>query len=302
MSTAVDAAIAYAERGLSVFPCGWAGAGRKLPLTKHGFKDASTDASVIRMWWKRWPAALVGTPTGREFVVLDVDPRHDGFETLARLGFKELPITMTASTAGGGVHIYFEPPVPPIRNTSGDRGRGVGVGLDWRGEGGYVILPSPLSGYKWISTEPLAPVPAALMPKEAPTSFRSPPPSPPAIECTELTRYGEAALRSAAEKIMSAPNGAQEWTLNAEALSIGRLAGAGGVPADLALDILITAGLAMVDYNPDWEWEPQQVETKVRRAFAQGLARPRPEWTDPERDEAALAEAWDAAGREATDA
>lgn len=52
-------------------------------------------------------------------------------------------------TASGGLHLHFEPGDHGIRNTAGANGRGIGPGLDWRGDGGFVILPSPGSGYFW---------------------------------------------------------------------------------------------------------------------------------------------------------
>jgi hypothetical protein len=128
-------------------------------------------------------------------------------------------------------------------------------------------------------------VPAVLLPKPAPIPLIGTPAS-----CTELSAYGEAALRSAAEKILSAPDGEQEATLNGEAFSIGRLAGAGGVPAELALDILLMAGKGMPSHRAGDPWREAQVEEKVRRAFAQGMAVPRPAWIDIDRQ---LADAGD---------
>jgi hypothetical protein len=104
------------------------------------------------------------------------------------------------------------------------------------------------------------------------------------IACSELSPYGEAALRSAAEKILTAPDGQQEATLNGESFSIGRLAGCGGVPAGLALEVLLTAARAMPSFDHRRPWRVGEIEDKVRRAFAQGVARPRPDWLDAERE------------------
>lgn len=66
------AALAYAAKGVPVFPCDPA---KKKPLTKHGFKEASTDPATIAEWWERWPNAMIGMPTGKAsgVWVLDVD-------------------------------------------------------------------------------------------------------------------------------------------------------------------------------------------------------------------------------------
>ena len=57
----LDAALEHAENGTSVFPIEING---KKPLTKHGFKDATTNSEQIESWWTQWPEANIATPTG----------------------------------------------------------------------------------------------------------------------------------------------------------------------------------------------------------------------------------------------
>ena len=114
---------------------------------------------------------------------------------------------------------------------------------------------------------------------------------------TVLTDYGKAALLSAATMILNAPNGKQEWTLNAQSFAIGTAAGAGIVPVALALDILLTAARALQNYDASRPWRLGQAEAKVTRSFTQGMARPRADWADIEREMARLeAEACDVYG------
>jgi hypothetical protein len=282
--TPLDQALEYAAGadGWPVFPCAPDGTDRKKPLTQHGLRDATIDQVQIAAWWRRWPRALIGVPTGAAsgFVVLDVDVKRlkvNGFDTLADLGYAALPNTPMVHTSSGGLHLYFAPPAPPIRNTAGSRGRGLGAGLDWRADGGYVIVPSPGSGYEWdpdqnFGLSRLAEVPPGLLPRE---TRRPTPIGRPARPEAGLSPYAEAALDSACRAIVAAPDGQQEATLNAEAFSIGTLAGAGGIPERFAIDALIWAGRQMPSFAARDPWQPWIIEAKVRRAFDAGVRHPR---------------------------
>jgi len=184
--------------------------------------------------------------------------------------------TPTVITPSGGAHAYFRVPSPPIRNTAGKRGRGIGPNLDWRGIGGYVVAPSAHSGYSWdlhlgIDT-PMADVPAALLPvkeKRTCTEFFQ------LDAVTGLDRYAEAALDKACRAILAARNGEQENTLNSECFSIGTLAGSGQIPTGFARDTLRWAALQIVAYDPNRPWLAGTIEAKVNKAFEAGLRLPR---------------------------
>jgi hypothetical protein len=264
-----------------VFPCEWQGERRKSPLTEHGFHDATTLTDTIVAWWSRTPDALIGVPTGAPigYVVLDIDRKDggpDGFATLAKLDSPILPLTPTVHTPSGGTHLYFERPPGGLCNTSGERGHGIGPGIDWRGDGGYIIVPSPGSGYRWdrrlhFGRYQPVPVPATLLP-QAPPEFKDHPAAP---RSNGLSPYAEAALDDACRAILSAPQGEQENTLNAECFSIGTLAGAGGIPAEFAKRCLIWAARQIPNYDPHRPWRPGELEFKVARAFADGERHPR---------------------------
>jgi putative DNA primase/helicase len=276
---AAAAALAYARRGWPVFPCRL---DNKQPLVKHWPRVASRDEVQIRDWWRRWPRALIGVPTGRSgagFVVLDIDVKRadqNGFDTLAELGHAVLPDTPMVHTRSGGLHVYFDPGERSIRNTAGAKGRGIGRGLDIRGDGGYVIVPSPGSGYRWDPVYKLDDVPLA----PAPAWLGAPVPEPrraarPVRPSRGLSPYAEAALDGACRRIITAPNGEQEATLNGEAFRIGTLAGAGGLPADFARRTLHWAASQVRNYDSRRPWSPAEIEGKVDRALADGLRRPR---------------------------
>jgi hypothetical protein len=281
--TPLDAALDYAElRGWPMFPCHWADERRKRPLTTHGLHSASHDAEVITAWWRRWPRALVALPTGRAIgaAVLDIDIKDDranGFDSLDALGCTILPETPMAHTASGGLHLYLSlPDGIDLRNTAGGRGAGIGPGLDWRGDGGYVIAPSPGSGYEWdphwnLDTVSLAPVPGALLPRqlERSTIVR------PVRSTSGLSPYAEVVLDGACRRIITAPNGQQEATLNSESFAIGALAAAGAVPPDFARRVLLWGAVQMPNYDLRRPWPISVIEAKVDRAFGDGLRRAR---------------------------
>ena len=71
VSTLLENALRYAELGYAVFPCA---PGRKTPLTRHGFQEATTDANQIERWWQQHPAANIAIAT-QGLVVIDIDGR-----------------------------------------------------------------------------------------------------------------------------------------------------------------------------------------------------------------------------------
>src|SRR5262245_37146549 len=116
VKTPLDLALAYADRGWAVLrvhgihqgqcTCGkddCRNAG-KHPGTEHGVKDATTDAITIQCWWLATPNANVGLATGAVsgLIILDVDPRHGGDESLRRLEARYGPLPPTAEVATGG--------------------------------------------------------------------------------------------------------------------------------------------------------------------------------------------------------
>jgi putative DNA primase/helicase len=149
-------AIKYAEKGWKVFPlhsplpsgcscyrsdCSSIG---KHPKTPNGLKDATLDFKAIEAWWNSYPDANIGVCTGNEseLLVLDVDPKNGGFESLDKLIelVGSLPRSRTINTGSGGIHIYFQ--YPKDGNKYGNRANLGGLnGLDVRGAGGYVVAP-----------------------------------------------------------------------------------------------------------------------------------------------------------------
>ncbi|HEY2958997.1 MAG TPA: bifunctional DNA primase/polymerase, partial [Actinomycetota bacterium] len=153
--TPARAAVVYAALGYPVLPCFEpapgggctcrAGAGCHRP-GKHprlkarrpgrgGVHEASTDLATVRGWWRRWPRANVALRTGDRFDVADVDGPQ-GVEALRAILHNApgaLGAGPLARSGGGGWHLLFAP-------TGAGSPGAVLPGVDWRGQGGYVLV------------------------------------------------------------------------------------------------------------------------------------------------------------------
>jgi hypothetical protein len=136
---------------------------------EHGHLDATTDEDLILWWWNMWPQANVAMPVAPGEMVLDVDPRNGGFESLRTLEVKYGPIpkSVMAQTGGGGLHDHLRlPPYVEVKNDT--KGKKLGRGLDVK-TSGYVLLPpsrTDKGNYLWVSgqlgTTPLPDAPEWL--------------------------------------------------------------------------------------------------------------------------------------------
>jgi hypothetical protein len=131
-------AIAYAERGLPIFPCQARG---KEPACSRGAHDATPDLDRIHGWWGSCNELNIGLACGEPSGLFVVD--IDGTEGEAsRRNLEEmhgpLPPTREAITGrDGGRHVYYKLDKHKVRNSAGK----LGEGIDVRGTGGYVLLP-----------------------------------------------------------------------------------------------------------------------------------------------------------------
>jgi hypothetical protein len=178
----LPSALAFARHGHAVFPVNWpvehngkllcscGSDSRGQPcgknaakhpygkLAPNGLLSATTDSGIVKHWFGyEAPHANLGVVTDR-LVVIDVDPRHGGDESLTALEMQhgEMPLTWRALTGGGGEHVIFARPgdleiasfaaevmdEPPL-----------GAGIDVRARSGYIIAPPSrhISGrpYAW---------------------------------------------------------------------------------------------------------------------------------------------------------
>jgi len=149
-------ALKLAHKGIPVFPCinRPGTSADKKPLTRHGFKDASTDGACVHGWWSQWPDALIGVPTGIKFVVLDLDLQHVEAQAWIEANRPRLPLTRThGPTRSGGEHLLFK-----ANSQFGCSTGKLAPHIDTRGLGGYVIW-WPACGVEVLHANVLAPAP-----------------------------------------------------------------------------------------------------------------------------------------------
>lgn len=267
------AALEWAGRKVRVFPCEPVS---KKPFVSGGFKAASLDPLCIKEWWQRWPDALIGMPTGEITGVfaLDVDIRDDknGFAALAALeaSYGPLPPTWTQRTPRGGEHRLFAWPGIKVKNSTSE----IGLGLDIRGDGGYIILaPSidthgryqctdtraPVAAPDWLVT--LANDPKQRQPPDEPSTFSSP---------ASHDAYVAAAVRNECDAVASASTGTRNDTLNRAAFSLGQFVGAGVI--DRAT---VEARLAAAARHLAADDGEASVQRTIRSGIEKGMLQPR---------------------------
>jgi RecA-family ATPase len=165
MTTSLNYALSYAQIGWAVFPV-WScdqfgncrcpkGTSCKTPgkhphrLAPHGHLDATTDEITIRNWYESDLGAGIGVACDRsKLVVLDIDPRNGGHETLAVID-KENNLFVSncvADTQSGGEHRIFFQSKPNVKFPST-----LGPGLDIKFRGYICVEPTvgPSGFYKW---------------------------------------------------------------------------------------------------------------------------------------------------------
>lgn len=109
-------------------------------LVSRGLLNARRDSATVEDWFSNTTYTIgIATGAASGIVALDIDPRHDGHETLAGMEKHHgpRPPTRRFLTGGGGEHILFRHPGGKIANSAG----ALGPGIDVRGDGGYIVAP-----------------------------------------------------------------------------------------------------------------------------------------------------------------
>jgi hypothetical protein len=265
----IDWALAYAAHGLAVFPM----RADRTPITEHGYQDASTEAEVIKAWWRRYPFSDPAWAAPEGVVAVDLDPKSggDGVRDFARLdGHDPHDIeTPSASTPSGGMHLFYA-----VARRYQNSVKLHGCAIDIRSRGGCVILPAQGNGRRWLrrlSKTPMAEAPAwldcALRKVSVPRLFRTATPS----WLRPLERkQALAELERACAKMIAAPNGAQDDTRHRQCFLIGALIARGDLDSATGFAALAAAARAMPTYGKPW----RDLDKRVERSLKAGIDRP----------------------------
>ncbi|MHA6628360.1 bifunctional DNA primase/polymerase [Pseudonocardia sichuanensis] len=261
---------------------------------------ATTDPDRIRRAWAARPFN-VGIPCGPAgLVVVDLDtadptdpedaPPHEwaqlgiagGADVLAALAERAshpVPATHTVDTPSGGRHLYFLAPAGPgavvLRNTSGDRGQGLGWKVDTRAHGGYVVAAGsrvPAGTYTVADAREPAPLPAWLLQRLSPPPLPAAPPTPIATREGRRGRYVDAAVRAETGRVLDAPAGQRNACLYVAAVALGQLVAGGALAEHDARAALQSAAGRHVALGA---YSPRQADQTITSGLRAGARRPR---------------------------
>ncbi|GAA2778281.1 bifunctional DNA primase/polymerase [Saccharopolyspora taberi] len=307
-TTLLTAALAIAGRGWPVFPLNPGGSFPALhsvddcpgtgPCTAGHRKweqRATTDPDRVRGCWSHGayniglatgPAGLLvvdldmpkpGKPVPERWAAQGAESGMDVFLLVCADAGHPPPLdTMTVQTPSGGTHLYFTAPADArLRITQGERGHGLGWGIDTRGWGGYVVAPGSIrrdGSYTITDDRPPAPLPAWLVDRLTPTPL--PPQQPTAVATTAGRRTGflRAAIDGEIRRVTTAEGGGRNFALYCAANALGQLVAGGALGEQEVTDELLAAAHSHVAADA-YSW------AQARRTIASGLragaARPR---------------------------
>lgn len=197
----------------------------KRPLVKWS-RESTCSLEVVREWWRDWPTDNVGINCGESgIVVIDLDSEGAARQFMSSWYRHEQDMPGLIVATRRGWHLYFESPIHGAIHNSAGR---LGSGIDVRGQGGMVLAPgSVVRGTPYTvlrgTLEAVPPMPGWLYQKLAP--------KPPSLAQDRLKRspkfvprlpQAQAQLRQWCRKIITAPDGMQNNTINAAAHVLAR--------------------------------------------------------------------------------
>lgn len=230
----------------------------KMPLVKwSAAQERVADEDLIRTWWRKWPTANIGLATGHTSGVCVID--IDGSSALAEAQRRGLPPGPSVTTGRiGGRHLYcaWRSDAPTIFASAG--------GIDFRGEGGYVVLPPSRHKtgaiYTWSASPRVAPL--AELPRWI-------------DEMAATDRNGQERQSISVSRLFAdgIPEGERDMTLFRVAAKLRAV----DVPEDVAIGVLVELGARC---HPPFE--PGETRKKVESAYRRYKPAPPRERTFPD--------------------
>lgn len=312
MSTRTDlatAAIAATERGWHVFPlrasskepavhgearCTRAGDcrnGHRTPEQRAVSVLSERDRNTWRA--KGWNVAIATGPSGLLVVDLDVPklddkPRPDAwnlpgindgldvFVAVCEQAGQPVPWdTFTVRTPSGGTHLYFVAPHGVhLRNTGGDRGRGLGWKIDTRAWGGHVVAPgSVVDGrvYRVENDHEPQPLPQWLCERLTPPPLPKAPTTPVTRAHGRRKAFLQAAIDGEVKRVTSAQSN-RNWALYEASTALGQLVAGGALTEQ---DVRATLLAAAAGHIAADAYSERQAHATITSGLRAGTARPR---------------------------
>ncbi len=246
-------------------------------LVPHWKDDATLDEDKVRFWGRDVPDANVAVVTGASLDALDIDGLEGMAATNAALPWPDnepwddTPTGIDGPTVctGTGWHVYVAP--TGLGNRAGWLPH-----CDWRGAGGYVIAAGSVhpSGARyeyfpnWGPEREIRPAPAwvlELLKKPASSII----PNRQACEPPNRTRaYAQRALESEVGRVVMAPEGQRNDTLNRAAHALGQLVAAKVLDLGIVIQTLEDAGMRTgLSFD--------EVRATIRSGLRAGMSNPR---------------------------
>lgn len=252
-------------------------------LICHATYAGTTDPARLEAMWGHFPQSLIGVRTGKAsgLFVLDFDlhGEKNAWSDARRLRESaELPRTVAALTGGGGGHLYYQHPlVLDIPNNNTGR---LGVGIDVKGEGGFVVAPpSAKRGklpYSWVPGSDPWSRPLAEMPRSALLMITKSDHKPTTFLPGTVTQSDDRVMmkwETALDQLLSAGVGGRNENLYRAACRGGEVIASGQLTSQEVIDLLESAG-QQAGLTP----------SEIRQTIRSGLSRGHSDFQEEQRE------------------
>ncbi len=215
------------------------------------YQRGKPTAEEIKLWWGKWPNAMIGIVTGQisGLFVVDCDSQ-EGFDAVQKLLPDSLDIP-TARTPRGGWHLYFQYPTDSKLTVQA----GIMPGVDIRGEGGYIVAAPSMNGngkgYEWLDGLSLAEI--------------TPPPVPNALLSAFNNIINNSIYRGEVKTEVSAAKMFENGRRDNDLFHVSNCLVKGGMPKEEISQILERLIISWGE-NSDSKWIQEKIESAFQRA------------------------------------